>query len=153
SVRPTVPSGAATWQTSLACSADWFAATRRPPKMATQRERNGAPAATPPSNGTADRPPLQPSANGAAPVNGRDGHGRFAPGNQAAAGRANHFARQVAALRQTLVNAVTADDVRAVAAKLLDQAKAGDVASARLLFAYTVGQPEPVRDPDRQDLD
>src|SRR5262245_24238061 len=101
-------------------------------------------------NGHASHP--APFANGSNGAGDRGPGGRFALGNQAARGHSNPFGRQVAALRQVLVNAVTADDVRAVAAKLLEQAKAGDVASARLLLGYVVGHPEPVRDPDSLDL-
>src|SRR5262249_52948459 len=102
-------------------------------------------------NGHASHP--APFANGSNGAGDRGPGGRFALGNKAARGPSNPFGRQVAALRQILVNAVTPDDVRAVAAKLLEQSKAGDVPSAKLLLAYIVGNPEAVRDPDTQDLD
>ncbi len=116
----------------------------------TGHAEDGAPAAAaPPSidgdNGTAgaDAPP---STNGA---NGRDGRGRFAKGN--AGGPGNPFARQMAALRRELCQTVTAEDVKAVALRLIEQAKAGDVAAARLLFAYAIGRPAEVVDPDTLD--
>ena len=67
--------------------------------------------------------PLDPSADG------RDaGSGRFLPGNRA--GRGNPQARRVAALRATLLQTVTPDDLTAVVRALIDKAKGGDVAAA-----------------------
>ncbi len=56
---------------------------------------------------------------------GLDKRGRFAPGNKIAVG--NPFGRRVARLRATLVEAVTEDDMRQLATKLLGMAKAGDL--------------------------
>jgi hypothetical protein len=88
-----------------------------------------------------------PSLNG---QNGRDGRGRFAKGNRGGPG--NPFARRIAQLRRALLAAVSEDDVAAVTRRLLEQAKAGDVAAARVLLAYVIGQPAPPVDPDTLDL-
>jgi hypothetical protein len=82
--------------------------------------------------------------------NGRDARGRFVRGNPGGTG--NPFARRVAQLRRTLCETVTDEDIEAVAKKLVEQAKAGDVAAAKLLFSYTIGQPAPAVDPDTLDL-
>jgi hypothetical protein len=74
--------------------------------------------------------------------NGRDGDGKFAPGNKLAKG--NPFARRVAKLRLALFKAVTPDDLAAVIAALLAQAKSGDVASIKELLQRLLGPPEAV---------
>jgi hypothetical protein len=97
-----------------------------------------------------------PSTNGdnGAPLangdNGRDTQGRFTKGNQGGPG--NPFARQVAAFRKAICQAVTDDDIRLLAQKLLEQAKQGDLASTKLLWLYTVGKPSHAVDPDTLDL-
>jgi len=70
---------------------------------------------------------------------GRAGGGRFAPGNPGGPG--NPYGRQVAALRAALLEAVTPDELRAVAAKLVELAKAGNVQAIRELFDRTLGRP------------
>jgi hypothetical protein len=87
-----------------------------------------------------------PSANGAS---GRDSRGRFARGNPGGPG--NPFARHQAALRQALCQAVSAQDIQAIAHRLVVQAQAGDVAAAKLLLAYVVGKPAEPADPDTLD--
>lgn len=81
-----------------------------------------------------------PSTNGA---NGRGEErtagGRFAPGNRGGPG--NPHARRVAKLRAALFKAVTPADLREVAAALLAQAKAGDVASIKELLQRLLGPP------------
>ena len=81
----------------------------------------------------------------------RDARGRFIKGNQGGPG--NPFARQVAALRSALVRAVTEQDIDDIAMALMLQAKAGDVASAKLLLAYVIGKPAETVEPDRVDID
>jgi hypothetical protein len=105
----------------------------------------------PPPTGAVPPSPEQPAAEAPdreAPP-GRDGQGRFAKGN--AGGPGNPFARRVAALRQALLDAVTEDDMSAVAARLVEMARGGDLAAIRLLLAYTVGKPAPCVDPDTLD--
>jgi hypothetical protein len=89
-----------------------------------------------------------PPANGQ-PRPDRDAQGQFAPGNKGGPG--NPFARQVAALRSALLKCVSADDIAALVAMLLDRAKGGDVAACKLLFSYALGKPAPTVSPD--DLD
>jgi hypothetical protein len=80
---------------------------------------------------------------------GRDAHGRFAKGNKGGPG--NPYGRKVAALRKALAEAVSEDDLKDVAAALLLQAKAGDLAAAKLLLNYLVGLPTDPVDPDTLD--
>src|SRR5882724_4255653 len=85
------------------------------------------------------------------PPDARDQNGRFTPGNRGGSG--NPFARQVAALRQALLDAVSPDDMAAVAQALVAKAKQGDVSAAKVLLAYLVGKPAPAPDPDRLAVD
>jgi hypothetical protein len=80
---------------------------------------------------------------------GREATGTFATGNQF--GRGNPFARKVAAFRAALMEAVTEQDIKDIACKLRDDAKAGDKAATRLLFQYVIGKPQPAVDPDTLD--
>jgi hypothetical protein len=82
----------------------------------------------------------RPSSNG---LNGcgRDKAGRFSPGWKGGPG--NPHAKKTAALRRALYGAVSAKDLRAVVKRLLDEAQAGDTAAAKLLLAYTLGEPQP----------
>src|SRR5690606_7773429 len=79
----------------------------------------------------------------------RDERGRFTKGNSW--GHGNPFARQTAQLRKAFVSMLTPQDMMDVAAAMLIKAKAGDVAAARLLSAYSIGRPGPAEDPDRLD--
>src|SRR5688500_362353 len=80
----------------------------------------------------------------------RDEKGRFGKGNRGRPG--NPFARQTAKLRQAMLDAVSAEDMREVIDALKGKAKQGDVAAIKLLLSYTVGKPAPVADPDTLDL-
>ena len=80
-----------------------------------------------------------------ASANGRDSDGRFGP--------VNPFAQQVAALRAALVESVTPDDIRAIAARLVQDSRAGDNTATKLLFQYVIGKPQPATDPDKLDVD
>ena len=82
---------------------------------------------------------IVPSPTG--PIAGhRDLKGRWQQGNKAA--RGNPLAKQVQAIRVALVSAVTPKDIQAVIRRLLQQAKAGDVASAKIIFERAVGPAE-----------
>ena len=70
---------------------------------------------------------------------GRDSRGRFAPGNTAS--RGNPHARRVAKLRSILLEAVTDDDFRAVARKLIELARSGDLKAIKELLDRTLGRP------------
>ncbi len=85
------------------------------------------------------------------PSSERDEHGHFRAGNRGGPG--NPFARQIARLRQALLNAVSEADLLEVIEMLKRKAKEGDVAAARLLLSYTIGKPAPAPEPDRLDLD
>ena len=86
----------------------------------------------------------KPSANG---ENGRDASGRFAKGN--AGGLGNPFARRVSQLRSLIVEELADDDLQAIVRRMVDDAKAGDKAAAKLLLSYAIGKPaEPVCGPD-----
>lgn len=91
---------------------------------------------------------MMPSTNGV-----RDAAGRFQRGNPGGPG--NPHARAVARLRARLLEVVTPEALGELAQGLLDAARNGDVAAARLLLSYTIGSParqEPP-DPDRVALD
>jgi hypothetical protein len=92
----------------------------------------------------------EPAAQTPATAAARGLDGRFAKGNPGGPG--NPFARQVAALRQVAVAAITPDDVRAILAKMAELALAGDVQAAKLVLAYAIGKPAATADPDRLDV-
>lgn len=71
--------------------------------------------------------------------NGRDGRGRFAPGN--AGGPGNPAGGQAERLRHALVNAVTENDIADIAAALIASAKTGDVQAVRELLNRVLGRP------------
>jgi len=79
--------------------------------------------------------PLDPFGNGDC----RDSRGRFARGNPGGPG--NPRARQVAQLREALVGAVSATDLRAIVRTLVKQARDGDVVSAREVLDRVLGKP------------
>ena len=87
--------------------------------------------------------------NAAETSTGRDEKGQFTPGNPGGPG--NPFARQVAALRKALVDAVTPQDIQEVAAALIARAKEGNVQAAKLLLSYAIGKPEQAPQPDHLD--
>ena len=71
-------------------------------------------------------------------VNGRDGAGRFTPGNPGGPG--NPYAKRVAALRAAMLDAVTEEDVRAIVGKLVELAKAGNVPAAKEVLDRCLGK-------------
>jgi hypothetical protein len=96
-----------------------------------------------------DGPSTPPDNSAAAAAGGRDRRGRFSKGNKGGPG--NPFARRTAAMRQALMDAVTDDDIAVIARKMVEQAREGNVAAARLVFTYVIGKPQPAEDPDRLD--
>ncbi len=76
-----------------------------------------------------------PSPNGA---NGRDGRGRFLPGNRGGPG--NPHVVQVNQLRSALLRAVSPKDIRAVIRKLVKMATAGNIEAAKLLMDRCIGK-------------
>lgn len=71
--------------------------------------------------------------------NGRE-RGRFARGNPGGAG-GNMMARKAASLRAALYGAISRDDIRAIAIKLVEMARAGDAAACREVLSRTIGSP------------
>jgi hypothetical protein len=76
--------------------------------------------------------------------------GRFAKGNPGGPG--NPCARQTAALRAALLNGVTERDIQDILHILLLNAKGGHLPTIKFLFAYVIGKPKPVVEPDTLDL-
>jgi len=81
----------------------------------------------------------------------RDANGRFAIGNDGGPG--NPFARQTAALHSAFVQRATPEDMKAIADKLIEQAKGGNVVAAKLVLQYTIGKPAPAVQPDKLDAE
>jgi len=81
-----------------------------------------------------------PSTNG---LDGRDrgANGRFLPGNKC--GHGSPLAAQGAKLRAAMFRAVKVGDVKAIIGAMIDKAKGGDVAAAKLVLQYTMGEPQP----------
>jgi hypothetical protein len=76
--------------------------------------------------------------------------GRFAPGNKGGPG--NPFGRLMGMLRCVLVRRLKPEQVEAIADALIEKAKAGDVAAAKLVLSYGVGRPTEAVNPDTLDL-
>ncbi len=104
-----------------------------------------APAPDPEGASTPDPTEAAPAA-----PDGREANGRFARGNLGGPG--NPFARQTAALRRQLLQAVTQEDMAAICATLILRARAGSVPHVKLLFSYVIGKPTDAVDPDTLDL-
>lgn len=75
---------------------------------------------------------------------GRDASGRFAPGNPGGPGAIAHErTKRARELRQAMHDAVTPQDMAAIARALIDKAKAGEVGAARELLDRIIGRPLP----------
>lgn len=85
----------------------------------------------------ADTPP-----SSTANTDERDGAGRFKPGNKVAVGNAGPS--KAGQYRKAFQEAVTLEDMKAVATKVLESAKKGDIQAARFIADYTLGKPQPV---------
>src|SRR6266404_6648173 len=64
----------------------------------------------------------------------------------------NPFGRLMARLRSALCRRITEEDVEAIADKLIEKARAGDVPAARLLLSYGIGKPTEAVNPDTLDM-
>jgi hypothetical protein len=132
----------------------------RPSRITTTNGANGK------ANGVNHRPavlsvaPSETVGNGKAPetapapkppAEGKTADGRFARGNSY--GKGNPFSRKLGANRTAFLGAVSEADIAAVAAKLLELAKAGDLAAAQLFLSYAVGKPAPSVNADTLDLE
>lgn len=71
--------------------------------------------------------------------NGRDARGRFVKG--CAGWPGNPHARRVAALRSALLARIGPAELGEIVAAMLEAARAGDVAAAKLLLSYSLGEP------------
>src|SRR5262249_7762767 len=91
-------------------------------------------------------PEPTPTTNGVS-GDGRAPDGRFAAGNKGGPG--NPFAREVAAVRKTLLERLTQEKRDAVADELIALAMEGNLQAIKLLYAYTIGKPTPAPDPDQ----
>lgn len=89
---------------------------------------------------------LVPSTNGNRKVNGQ-----FTTGNTF--GRGNPHAQKVAQLRTAMIESVTVEDMQTIVTALVTQAKAGDIASIRLLLPYLVGATPQPCNPDEIEID
>jgi hypothetical protein len=76
----------------------------------------------------------------------RDDNGRYA--SRWIQEPANPYARRVALLRQALLEALTEEEAVAIFKKLIELAKEGSVAAAKLVFQYALGDPLPASHPD-----
>ena len=85
---------------------------------------------------TQSHPP--PSTHGSNGHDGRRQDGRFTQGNRH--GRGNPLAGRAAKIRAALLKALTEEDAKAIAAKLIEMAKGGDLAAVKELFDRTVGK-------------
>lgn len=70
---------------------------------------------------------------------GRTSTGRFAPGNPGGPG--NPYAKAIGQLRSALLAAVNADDIRDIIARLVQEAKSGNIAAAREVLDRCLGRP------------
>jgi hypothetical protein len=93
--------------------------------------------------------PTDPPQPQRGPAEGRDARGRFTKNNKGGPG--NPFARRVASLRQVLLDSVTDEDMREIAAALIEQAREGNLAATKLLFSYVLGKPTESVNPDTLD--
>jgi hypothetical protein len=80
---------------------------------------------------------------------GHDSRGRFTRNNKGGPG--NPYARQTAALRQAMLDAMTGEDIHAMVRQLIQKACDGDVSAIRLALAYGIGKPDKTVDPDTLD--
>src|SRR5579883_3103966 len=95
--------------------------------------------------------PTSPSSTPESKPAGEKGSNKFAKGNPGGPG--NPYARQTAALRKAIHEAVTTETIQRVCTSLVEMAENGNLGAARLLFQYAVGKPLESRDPDNLDLE
>ena len=68
-----------------------------------------------------------------------DSRGRFKPGNKL--GKGNPLAGRAAKIRAILLQSLTDTDAEAIALKLIELAKSGDLAATKELFDRCIGKP------------
>ena len=72
-------------------------------------------------------------------TSGRRPDGTFAEGNKI--GKGNPLAGQIAKLRAALIRAIDARDVAEIMRGVIERAKSGDLAAAKLVLSYCAGEP------------
>ncbi len=72
-------------------------------------------------------------------TSGRRPDGTFAEGNKI--GKGNPLAGRIAKLRAALIRAIDARDVAEIMRGVIERAKSGDLAAARLVLLYCTGEP------------
>ena len=95
--------------------------------------------------------PATPVTPTTTPTPDREANGQFATGNRGGPG--NPYARRVAELRHIILDVLDEEALVAVTKAMIEQAKTGDVAAARLLLQYSLGKPAPAVQPDRMNID
>jgi len=68
--------------------------------------------------------------------------GRFLPGN--AGGPGKPYARKAEALRGSLINAVTREDIEAIMHSQVEKAKQGDTVAAKFVVERVLGRPQKI---------
>jgi hypothetical protein len=81
---------------------------------------------------------MKPKPNGSNDGRGEDG--RFLPGNPGGPG--NPYPRQVAALRNSILQAVTPKDIEEIIKAQIAQAKQGDTVAAKFILERVLGRPQ-----------
>ena len=81
-------------------------------------------------------------------TNGRNGSGQFTTGNKH--GKGNPLFGKVATLRSAVLKSVTPATVKGLVKSLIYQAKAGDIAAAKLILPYLIGQPATAKELETQ---
>jgi hypothetical protein len=71
---------------------------------------------------------------------GRDNKGRFAKGNQLSIGNKGNQTTKAKLLKQCFLDTVTIDDMKAIATKIVNMAKRGDVSAAKEVFDRCFGK-------------
>ena len=81
-------------------------------------------------------------------TNGRNGSGRFTKGNSF--GKGNPHFGKVAALRSAVLKSVSQATVKKLVSSLITQAMAGDIAAAKIILPYLIGQPATSKELENQ---
>ncbi|MFO0866860.1 MAG: hypothetical protein U0744_19850 [Gemmataceae bacterium] len=79
----------------------------------------------------------------------RNPKGTFRNGNRGGPG--NPYARRVSKLRQAVMEECAEEDLRDITRAMINLAKDGDKAAAKLVYQYALGKPDKQIDPDRID--
>jgi hypothetical protein len=94
---------------------------------------------------------MTPHDSADAPKPQHESNGHFARGNKGGPG--NPFARRTAELRSLFQDELSEDDLRGIARAMIERAKKGDVAAAKLTLLYALGKPAVAVEPDRVEIE